>query len=150
MRFLKIAMDEHGRSRLESAAEIVPSAVPGMHSPLVASLFATSQSPPPARTPSVAHHTDTRLPPGHLRWMVIDHLPFDPSATENSAAELHATDAIDLVYVVSGTATFVLDDGEHEIRAGDCIVMAGAPHGQRAGAEGCRMLAASIGTPPVD
>jgi mannose-6-phosphate isomerase-like protein (cupin superfamily) len=150
MRFLKTAMDERGRSFLESADDIVPASIPGMHTPLVASLFATTESPPPPRTPSAAHHTEVRLPPGHLRWSLIDHLPFDPTAAENAAAELHATDAIDLVYVVSGSATFVLDDGEHEIRTGDCILMAGVPHGQRAGADGCRMLAVSLGTPALD
>jgi mannose-6-phosphate isomerase-like protein (cupin superfamily) len=150
MRLLKTAMDEQGRSYLESADEIEPAALPGMDTPLVAALFRTDQTPPPPRSPSPAHHIDVGLPPGYVRWMLIDHVPFDPAKGENHTSILHTTDAVDLVYVISGSATFLLDDGEHEIGPGDCIVMAGVPHGQRGGPEGCRMISVAVGTPPID
>ena len=38
----------------------------------------------------------------------------------------------------------------HEIGEGDCILMAGVPHGQRAGADGCRMISVAVGTPAID
>jgi quercetin dioxygenase-like cupin family protein len=63
---------------------------------------------------------------------------------------MHTTDAVDLVYVISGAGDLLLDDGAHPIAAGDCVVMAGVPHGMRAGADGCRVLATSLGTPSID
>jgi hypothetical protein len=149
VRLLTIAVDDEGRSRLASTEEVMTAPPPGFEFPLIARLFATTESPPPPRTASSAHHIDTGLPPGHVRWMVIDHAPFDPSRGENHTSVLHTSDAIDLVYVVSGAAEFILDDGVHAIGAGDCIAMHGVSHGQRAGAEGCRMLTVQIGTPPL-
>jgi hypothetical protein len=149
VRLLLTAVDEVGRSYLASASEIETAPPPGYEIPLIAPLFRTASAPPPPRTPSAARHIEVGLPPGYLRWTLIDHLPFDPADGENHTSELHTSDAIDLVYIVSGSAEFILDDGVHAIGEGDCIVMAGVPHGQRAGPEGCRMLSAAIGTPPI-
>jgi mannose-6-phosphate isomerase-like protein (cupin superfamily) len=150
MRLLITAQDDEGRSYLASADEVELAPPPGFDIPLVANLFRTEEVPPPPRRPSTAHHIDTRLPAGHLRWMVIDHAPFDPAEGENHTSVLHTSDAIDLVYIVSGSATFILDDGEHPIGEGDCIVMAGVPHGQRGGPDGCRMISVAVGTPPIE
>ena len=149
MRLLQTAVDEDGRSYLASASEIETAPPPGYELPRVAALFRTESAPPPPRASSSARHIEVGLAPGHVRWMVIDHPPFDPAKGENHTSELHTTDAIDLVYMVSGSADLILDDGVHPIRTGDCIVMAGVAHGQRSGPEGCRMLSAAVGTPPI-
>ena len=51
-------------------------------------LYATSESPPPSRPPGLADLVDVNLPPGHIRWMVIDHAPPGTYGAPNRTAEL--------------------------------------------------------------
>ena len=72
-----------------------------------------------------------------------------PSHLEGSTtATLHHTDTLNLVFVEQGSIDLLLQDGAHELEPGDYVVMPGIDHAYRAGPEGCRLVAISIGTPP--
>jgi mannose-6-phosphate isomerase-like protein (cupin superfamily) len=114
----------------------------------VARIFATDQSPPPARRPAArGERIDVNLAPGLMRWNVVDHLPQDAPTV---ATTMHHKDTIDLVIVQDGTAELVLDDGRHPVGPGDCIVMPGNDHALVPGPAGCRVIAFVIGTPPPE
>lgn len=145
MRNLITGIDDQGRSCIveENEVNIVP--VAGIAGVATALLWRTDQSPPPSRPPGTGHLIDVNMPPGIVRWMVIDHQPHDAPTT---ATEMHYSDTLDLVYMLSGSATFELGDGPHRIVAGDCIVTTGIDHAWKVDPGGCRMLAFAVGTPP--
>ena len=60
---------------------------------------------------------------------------------------MHHTDTVDFVFVQQGSAEFLLQDGAHEVAAGDHIVTTGVDHAWRAGPDGARLLVVSIGAP---
>jgi hypothetical protein len=148
MRKLITGVDADGRSCLLEASEIETAAPPGVNGVLgvkVARIFATDQSPPPARPAARGERIEVNLAPGLLRWNVVDHLPH---AGPSVATTMHHKDTIDLVLVQEGNAELVLDDGRHPVGPGDCIVMPGNDHALEPGPDGCRVLAFVIGTPP--
>ena len=98
----------------------------------------------------MGEHIDVQLPPGIVRVMVIEHQPRQAHDGPTTATTMHATDALDIIYVVSGAATFVLQDGEHPVVAGDCVITTGVDHAWRAGPDGTRFFVVGIGTPPLD
>ena len=148
MRLLTTGIDANGKSCLVSATDVTAAPVPGMDGTSAAHLFHTTECPPAPRPPSDAENIEVRLPPGLVRWQVVEHAPLPPGSEESHAAVLHTTDKIDLVYIVSGTCDLILEDGVHATGPGDCIVMAGTAHGMVPGAEGCQMLSFGIGMPP--
>jgi quercetin dioxygenase-like cupin family protein len=60
---------------------------------------------------------------------------------------MHYTDSIDLELVIEGSVVLELDNGDHRLEAGDCVVMNGVDHGWRVGPDGCTVLIAILGTP---
>jgi mannose-6-phosphate isomerase-like protein (cupin superfamily) len=127
--------------------DMVTAPVEGIPALTMASLYATNQSPPPARPPALADTVEVKLAPGLVRWMVIHH---EPHATHHAtvATTMHHSDTLDFVYVQEGSAELILQDGLHDVGAGDCVVMTGVDHAWKAGAGGCRLMVVSIGTPP--
>lgn len=56
----------------------------------------------------------------------------DQGATEPSQiAGMHRTDTIDVLTVVKGELTIVMEDGESLLKAGDCVVQRGTRHAWR-------------------
>jgi quercetin dioxygenase-like cupin family protein len=132
-------VDADGRSRLVSSDELTldqlaPTFAMGIP-------YATTTSPPPARTGGAAPLIDQGIAPGVVRWMVVDMGP-------ESETPHHHTDTLDLQIVVSGSIDLVLDDGAHRLEQGDLAVLTGVDHAWRTGAEPCRLTAVLIGTPP--
>src|SRR6185295_1228479 len=122
-------------------SDVEPTPTEGIPGHAMAALYRINQSPPPPRPPGLARYIENRLPPGHLRWMLIDFA--DPSTYDgpNQSAGLHHTNTNTFLYVVSGSIDFSLQDGVHELRAGDGVVITGVDHAYVAGPEGCRLLA---------
>jgi mannose-6-phosphate isomerase-like protein (cupin superfamily) len=150
MRCLLTGMDTEGRSCVVEESEVAPAPVEGISGISLATLYRTSQSPPPARPPALAAGIDVQLAPGLVRCFVIEH---ESNATHNAdkvTAEMHHSDTLDFAFVQQGSAQYLLQDGVHEVRAGDCIVTPGVDHAWRAGPGGCRLVVFSIGTPPPD
>jgi len=146
MRKLVTGVDAEGRSCLVEVVEVVPAEVPG-HGVNVARVHATTESPPPPRLPALGEHVETSLPPGVLRWMVVEHPPHHLLEGRTTTTTMHHTDALDLVFVHEGSAELLLQDGPHEVAAGDLIVMPGVDHAMKAGADGIRLVVVSVGTP---
>lgn len=144
MRSLITGIDEEGRSCIAGETEVAPAPVDGYTSMKMAALYRTEQSPPPPRPPALAETVDVQLPPGLVRWMIVEH---EPPQGETVATTMHHTDTLDFVYVQEGSAEFVLQDGVHQVAAGDHIVTTGVDHAWRAGPDGARLLVVSIGTP---
>ena len=96
-----------------------------------------------ARPEGNADLIDQLLEPGHARWIIVDYGP-------NSETPVHHTDTLDLETVISGSVDLILDDGVHHLEEGDMVVMTGVDHAWKAGADGCRINAILIGTPPPD
>jgi len=148
VRRLLTGVDDEGRSCLVETTEVVPVGVGDDHGVNVARVHATSESPPPQRPPGQGALVPVSLDPGVLRWIVVEHEPFDESDGPTTASTLHHTDALDLVFVHEGSADLLLEDGAHPVESGDLIVMPGVDHAMRAGPGGCRLVVVSVGTPP--
>ncbi|WP_218151499.1 hypothetical protein [Novosphingobium sp. CF614] len=121
------------------------SAIEGFERASIARLFAIDQSPPPPVAKGLGRYRPGVLPPGHLDWYVIDHAPRDEDLPMPQAKDLHYRDVVDLILIVEGSAQLVLGDGAHQVRSGDCIVMAGTEHAFRPDAGGCRLMGLAIG-----
>jgi mannose-6-phosphate isomerase-like protein (cupin superfamily) len=142
-------VDPSGRSCLVSVGEITTVPVEEVPGASVAKLFATHQSPPPPCQPGLGRPVEDRLAPGLVQWYVVNHAPSE-HARDTPATELHHRNAIDLIVVMEGSGALVLGDGEHAVRAGDCVVMPGTDHGLRPDPAGCRLLSFAIGTAPAE
>jgi mannose-6-phosphate isomerase-like protein (cupin superfamily) len=112
-----------------------------------AGLWATDASPPPPAPPQAGHLVDVLLPPGFVRWTVVEHEPHRENGASTSSSSMHHTDAIDLIIVVEGSTQLVLDDDVRELRPGDCVVMTGVDHAMKAGPDGSRVITVAIGLP---
>jgi quercetin dioxygenase-like cupin family protein len=141
MRLVLTGVDANGRSCVVSEDDLVLEPVGpdfAMGIP-----YATTTSPPPARPTGTAPLIDQFIDPGLVRWMVVELGP-------DSETPMHHTDTLDLQTVLSGTAYLVLDDGVHRLEEGDLVALTGIDHAWRAGADGCRLSAVLVGTPPPD
>jgi mannose-6-phosphate isomerase-like protein (cupin superfamily) len=80
-------------------------------------------------------------PAGGTSWRVFD-IPPDEQIREALAANaasipgmepdgFHTTDTVDYVTVIDGEVTLQLDDGEVELRTGDCVVQRNTRHAWR-------------------
>jgi len=150
MRNLITGIDAEGRSCIVETTEVVPAPVDGYRGVRMAALYRTEESPPPPRPPALEHTVDVELAPGLVRWMIIEHEPHATHDAPTGATTMHHTNTLDFVVVQEGSAEFVLQDGVHQVAAGDHIVTTGVDHAWRAGPDGARLLVVSIGTPPPD
>jgi quercetin dioxygenase-like cupin family protein len=150
MRYMITGIDAGGRSCVVDQSEVAPAPVEGISGIALATLYRTSQSPPPTRPPALADGVDVRLAPGLVRCFVIEHEPHVTDNADKVTADMHHTDTLDFAFVQEGSAQYLLQDGAHEVVAGDCIVTPGVDHAWRAGPDGCRLVVFSIGTPPPD
>jgi quercetin dioxygenase-like cupin family protein len=148
VRNLITGIDAEGRSCVVEGTEVAPAPVGGIPGLKSVNLYSTSQSPPPARPPALADGIDVQLAPGLVRWVVVQHEPHAMHEAPTTATTMHHKDTLDFVYVQQGSADLVLQDGAHEMAAGDCVVMPGVDHAWKAGTDGCRLVVVSIGTPP--
>ena len=82
---------------------------------------------------------DLEPPPGGLSLRIITFPPPAPDASDDErwirlASEdperpgMHATDTLDFMAVLDGEIVLGLDDGEHHLRQGDCVVQRGNAH----------------------
>jgi mannose-6-phosphate isomerase-like protein (cupin superfamily) len=150
MQLLIVGTDPEGRSCVTERTDVAPAAIPGITGSAMASLYTTDQSPPAPGPPGLGPRTNSVLPPGHISCFVVEHAPRGPSYADlPPTTELHWRNALEIVVLLDGTADMVLGDGPHPIAAGDCVVLRGGDHALRPGADGCRLVAFSVGTPPA-
>ena len=147
MRKLTTGVDADGGSCIVEVVDVAPAPAEG-HGVNVARVFATTESPPPPGLPGRGRKVDTQLEPGLLRWLVVEHPPYDANEGPTTAGTMHHADTLDLVFVFAGKGELLLHDGAHEVSAGDLIVMSGVDHAMRPGPDGCRIAVVTIGTPP--
>ena len=150
MRKLTTGLDAEGRSCVVAIDEVVPVDVGGGHGVNVARVHLTETSPPPARLPAQGAFVPVSLAPGTLRWMVVEHPPYEEADGPRTSSTIHHTDALDLVFVHQGSGQLLLGDGPHDVEAGDLIVMPGTDHAMRAGPGGLQLVVVSVGTQPLD
>jgi hypothetical protein len=136
-----------GRSCIVEEDDVIVGAVEGIAGLLTAGLWATDASPPPAAPPQAGHLVDVRLPPGFVRWTVVEHEPHQETGAAMTSGSMHHTDAIDLILVFEGSTQLVLDDDVRELLPGDCVVMTGVDHAMKAGPDGSRVITVAIGLP---
>jgi hypothetical protein len=129
---------------VESVA-VATNAIEGLPHSSLARLFAIDQSPPPPVPKGLGRYRPGVLPPGRLDWYVIDHAPRGEAQRASPPRGLQYRDVVDLILIIEGGAQLVLGDGAHEVRSGDCIVMAGSDHAFHPGADGCRLMGLAIG-----
>jgi len=89
-------------------------------------------------------HLDLGVPPGGVQWSLIY-----GTADQRGITPMHHTDSFELVTVLDGAVSLVLDVGEYLLAVGDCVVQTGANHTWRAGPGGYTMLIAILGTDPA-
>jgi mannose-6-phosphate isomerase-like protein (cupin superfamily) len=125
----------------------------------------------PARTPADGEEPeggfDLEPPPGGLSLRIITFPPPPADATEDERwirlehedperPGTHATDTLDFMAVLDGEIVLELDDGEHPLTKGDCVVQCGNSHRWRvAGDQPCTYAVAMMrpvasGPDPVD
>ena len=81
MRRFVTGVNAAGRSCIVEEGEVTLGAVEGIAEVLTANLWATDASPPPAAPPQAGHFVDVRLPPGIVRWMVVEHTSHEETDT---------------------------------------------------------------------
>jgi hypothetical protein len=142
MKLLITGIDDDGRSavlverdveapRAESFADV---------------LSTTSESPPPPRPRGKGEFfpADVWAPglppkPGMTSWQVLRFVADD-------TFPVHQTDTIDFDTVLTGSIDLLLDDGDHPLSAGDCVVVTGVDHGWRVGSEGATLAVVMLGS----
>lgn len=142
MRLLVTGVDAAGRS---CAAHDGPVAMQG-NADLDGVLYSILHSGPSLPSISTgggraADLLDLVVPPGSLRWALIEYAPGGEFA-------MHHTDTVDFDVVLSGSVELILDDGGHLLEAGDGAVITGVDHAWRAGPDGCRLNVMTIGASP--
>jgi hypothetical protein len=147
MRRIVTGVNAAGRSCVVEEGDVTSRSFEGIIGVRSGLLWGTDQSPPPAAPPQAGHANDVRLDPGLLRWMVVDHQPPVDGKRPEICVELHHQDALELVFVVTGTARLVLDEDERDLGPGDCVVLPGNDHAFETGPDGCQMLALAVGLP---
>ncbi len=145
MRRIITGVDEQGRSCVLEDDDVSPAVFEGILGVRSGTLWATETSPPPSAPEQVGEYRDLRLTPGQLRWIVVDHDPPQGGSGPEICTVLHHQDALELVFIVSGSTTLVVDTDERALRGGDCVVLPGVDHAFETGVDGCRMLAVAVG-----
>ncbi|WP_214416895.1 cupin domain-containing protein [Sphaerisporangium fuscum] len=88
-----------------------------------------------------------RIAAVNLGAPLLAQMPGATAVMEPGAPEMHTTDSLDYVLVVSGEATLELDDGDQTVlRAGDVVIQNGTRHAWRNhGAGPCTIVGVAIG-----
>ena len=137
MRYMLTGVDAEGRSCVVEETEL---GRPGDEM-VQHRVFATDQSPPGPRPTGHGADLDLGVAPGLARWLGV-HWP------AGREAHLHHTDTVDFDTVLGGSVVLVLDDGDHLMEVGDCVLVDGVDHSWRAGPEGCTMSVVLLGSVP--
>lgn len=98
--------------------------------------------PPASRPPGHGALLDLHVPQGHLKWATS----YSPPNAE--FATVHHTDSIDCHTVIRGSCALVLDDGDHWLEPGDCVIVNGVDHAWKTGPQGSICSSFFIATPP--
>jgi hypothetical protein len=138
MRVLITGLDEDGRSCVVDEVAFEPSSGGGLQQ----KVFEVAVDPPPARPSAPGHHLALDVPLGMLHWLLVQWAPNFEYPT------MHYTDTMDFHCVVTGSIALLLDDGPHELRQGDGVVVAGVVHAWKVGPEGCMTSSHVLATPP--
>jgi quercetin dioxygenase-like cupin family protein len=142
MRLLVTGVDASGRSCAVQDGPVTLQGDAGLGGLLFSVLYATPSLPPITTGGGrVADFLDLAVPPGSMRWTLIEYAP-------GAGFSMHHTDTVDLDVVLSGSVELILDDGGHVLTAGDSAVVTGVDHAWRAGPEGCRLNIMTIGVAP--
>jgi hypothetical protein len=56
------------------------------------------------------------------------------------SSDAHTTETLDLMMVITGEVTLILDEEDVLLQAGDTLILQAASHGWRAGDEGCTFV----------
>ncbi len=144
MRRIVTGVDALGRSCIVEEGDVSPAVLEGILGVRSGTLWTSAGSPSPAPEQS-GEHLDLGLTPGQLRWIVVDHDPPQGGTGPEICTVLHHQDALELVFILSGSTKLVLDTGERVLEGGDCVVLPGVDHTFETGAHGCSMLAVSVG-----
>jgi quercetin dioxygenase-like cupin family protein len=107
---------------------------PVPHSEFWDELWVTEPGDPKGR-PATDADAALQPPPGTARWRVfavptkarMRELLGDPTSDD----VFHQTQTVDLIYVLDGEITLVLDDGEAVLQPGDCVVQQQTNHAWR-------------------
>jgi len=148
LRKIITGVDDQGRSCIIEECDVTPTPVPTMPEVAVQALYRTDESPPPPIPPHNSVEVPHVLPPGHLRWSVVQHFPLPEGSEPNVSTEMHYSHTLDLFIVVAGSTTMVLDTVERELFPGDCVVMNGVDHAMVTGPNGSTLVTATLGTQP--
>jgi quercetin dioxygenase-like cupin family protein len=139
---LVTGVDSAGRSCAAQQHPITVQEAPGIEGFSYSVLYATPSSPSISSAGGrLADSYDLGVAAGAIRWTVIDYVP-------GAAFSMHHTDTVDFDTVLSGSVELTLDDGAHQLAAGDSVVVTGVDHAWRAGPAGCRLNVMCIGAPP--
>jgi quercetin dioxygenase-like cupin family protein len=140
-RLLVTGVDPAGRSCAAQDGPITLQGNAGVDGILYSVLYAAPSLPSISTGGGrVADFLDLAVPPGAMRWTVVDYAP-------GAGFSMHHTDTVDLDVVLSGSVDLILDDGEHPLAPGDSVVVTGVDHAWRAGPQGCRLGVMTIGAP---
>lgn len=94
---------------------------------------------PDVRPVGASEYRDYGIPVGTFAWNRV-------AWAAGQERPLHFTNTIDSITVIDGSLTIILDDGEHELTAGDSVLIKGVDHGWRVGPEGCTSSNLLFGT----
>jgi hypothetical protein len=142
MRLLVTGVDASGRSCAAQDGPVTLQGDASLGGLLFSVLYATPSLPSiPTGGGRAADLLDLVVPPGAIRWTVIEYSP-------GAAFSMHHTDTVDFDVVLSGSVDLILDDGEHPLAGGDSVVVTGVDHAWLAGPEGCRLVVMTIGALP--
>jgi hypothetical protein len=137
MRRLITGVDGAGRSCVVSDGALGPPEI--VHGQAVNLVYDAGVAPPEVPAAGGGLPTRTQHVPGQVLWHHV-------SWQGNVEVPMHNTDTIDFDFIISGSTTLILDDGEHELRAGDSVVVTGVDHAWRTGPDGAEVATVSVGT----
>jgi hypothetical protein len=140
VRCLVTGTDDEGRSRVVEVLDAPETA--GADSGV--GLWTLSRLAAEKASRPIGHgeHLDLGVEPDAVHWLITRW----PVSDEWTA--FHHTDSVDLDLVMEGSIELRLDDGDHHLEAGDCVVVTGVDHAWRSGPDGCVMSVVVLGTPP--
>jgi mannose-6-phosphate isomerase-like protein (cupin superfamily) len=125
-------------------------------------LFYTEDKPQSLNTCHMQKPYDLQLPEGAIRFLKI-HMPIkaemsadlekeeQPLPSDWTKFNLHQTDSIDYIYILSGSVTCIVGIQSTELHAGDFLVQIGPEHTWiNSHNEPCHCLCVMVGTQPTN